>query len=222
MRFNSFISYNNFFSLLCLITFILGIIPFILYNKGEIVLSINANIANSTLDFFFKHFTRLGHGSFFIFIILIMSLFSYRHTATLILIGVFILATSFLLKHVIFSEAQRPIAYFSYETFVHLIPNYYYEAKYSFPSGHTMVAFGLMSFFASLSSKKILHIIFFLTAFSIAFSRMYLLKHFYADVYVGFILGFLITQTSLYFSQKHFIGIDTKTGLIKTVAKKIL
>jgi membrane-associated phospholipid phosphatase len=66
---------------------------------------------------------------------------------------------------------------------------------FSFPSGHTMGAFG---FFLILNhfmpaNKWYISLIFFLLACACAYSRIYLGQHFFSDVLAGSIIGVLIS-----------------------------
>ena len=63
---------------------------------------------------------------------------------------------------------------------------------YSFPSGHSTTAFALFFIFGFFVKNKKWQILFFILALSTAISRMYLLQHFFIDVYFGSILGVLI------------------------------
>jgi membrane-associated phospholipid phosphatase len=65
----------------------------------------------------------------------------------------------------------------------------------SFPSGHAMAAFalyGLVSFL--LPGKKWQAVLLFSVAFLVALSRVYLVQHFWQDVFTGAIIGLAIAM----------------------------
>jgi len=89
---------------------------------------------------------------------------------------------------------------------VHTVPwldNAFYN---SFPSGHTMGAFGafmLLTFYLP-AGKKGWSFLFFLLALGCGYSRVYLGQHFVKDVYAGSMLGVLIAFVLYYLSLRIF------------------
>lgn len=69
------------------------------------------------------------------------------------------------------------------------------KGKTSFPSGHTMSAFGLYSMMALLSRGKNRYLLMTLAGFSVltGVSRIFLVQHFLVDVIGGAVLGMLIS-----------------------------
>lgn len=67
----------------------------------------------------------------------------------------------------------------------------------SFPSGHSQVIFCAATFLAILHPR--LRIPFFLLAFSVAFTRVLVLKHFPSDVAAGMLLGVYGSRVSIKF-----------------------
>jgi membrane-associated phospholipid phosphatase len=69
------------------------------------------------------------------------------------------------------------------------------KGKTSFPSGHTMSAFGLYSLLALLSGGKNRYLLIILAALSVltGISRIFLVQHFLVDVIGGAVLGMLIS-----------------------------
>jgi membrane-associated phospholipid phosphatase len=96
-------------------------------------------------------------------------------------------------KH--YFNAPRPISYFGDEsaTLVHTVSWVNVHSSCSFPSGHSAAAFGLFSFLAVILPNKRFGIFLFLMALCAGYSRIYLAQHFFADVYVGSIIGTLCT-----------------------------
>ena len=64
-------------------------------------------------------------------------------------------------------------------------------SDYSFPSGHTVVAFEFFTVVLCMPIKKIYKVLAGILAFTIAFSRLYLYVHFPSDVLAGMLLGSL-------------------------------
>jgi len=62
--------------------------------------------------------------------------------------------------------------------------------SYSFPSGHTLIAFSFAYVLSQLRPQK--KMIYYLLAVLIAFSRIYLGKHYPSDVLAGALLGILV------------------------------
>lgn len=62
---------------------------------------------------------------------------------------------------------------------------------YSFPSGHTVVAFEFFTVILLMPVKKVYKVLAGVVAFTMAFSRLYLYVHFPSDVLAGMLLGSL-------------------------------
>lgn len=91
--------------------------------------------------------------------------------------------------------APRPLKYFNEAAWIHTLPDWPRLMERSFPSGHTCGAF---SFYCLLSlllppKYKPWGILFFILALLVGYSRMYIAVHFFEDVYVGSILGCLVS-----------------------------
>ena len=79
--------------------------------------------------------------------------------------------------------------------FLHLVE----ESGFSFPSGHSMAAFGFYGYFIYLIStsnlnkkiKIVLNIILSLLILLIGLSRVYLGVHYISDIVAGFIMSFI-------------------------------
>ncbi len=146
-------------------------------------------------DTFFKYFTKMGEEYPFYLITILCGFISFRLMIITPLIGIVVSIISFLIKA--FFSHPRPLQFFTdleladQINFVEGV--YVHSAATSFPSGHTMSAFALYSFLAFLVTRK--HwagILFFIVAFLVGISRVYLVQHFFQDIYLGAILGVLV------------------------------
>ena len=71
----------------------------------------------------------------------------------------------------------------------------------SFPSGHTLAAFACYGFFALIVRMPLFKFVFFLIAFLVGYSRIYLSQHFLQDVIAGAALGTLVASLGYYLME---------------------
>lgn len=81
--------------------------------------------------------------------------------------------------------------------------------QFSFPSGHTAIAFSMATIFASYTKKIFTQIFILFTALLLAFSRIYLAQHQLVEVIAGMIIGtlsgvFALVAPQSVFSGQHF------------------
>ncbi len=104
--------------------------------------------------------------------------------------------------------APRPMAAYSSNAWVHILPTWDILYNHSFPSGHTTGAFSFFCFLACTMpiKYKFWGILFFILALSTAYARVYLAAHFFKDVYFGSIIGtvvaFVVFHSINYFRTK--------------------
>jgi membrane-associated phospholipid phosphatase len=188
------------FSILTLFFFLMGGLVSLFVNQIEIIQKIN-QYNSPFFDFFFQYFTYLGDGMICIILIIVFMKnkafrFNFAISSLLILI------VSSVLKMIIFKDSMRPITFFENNlSQIHTIPSVLIFSKYSFPSGHTMVAFGMASLLSTFFKDKIFGFIFFVLALLVGFSRIYLFQHFLIDVIFGAIIGLLISCIVLIINQ---------------------
>lgn len=180
-----------------------------IYSDKELFFLINKN-HNAFFDQLMTVFSAYGRGDSItiVFIsLLIVPLFRNRvYLISTILFGIVLPLINIYSKD--FFDKSRPIGEYSVHN-VHTVPwlvNLYHD---SFPSGHTMGAFG---FFLILNhfmpaNKWYISLTFFLLACACAYSRIYLGQHFFSDVVAGSLIGVLFSLLILIFT--HFI-IPTK------------
>lgn len=151
-------------------------------------------------DIMFSYLTHLGEGTVIGFVLLsllfVPKLRKGRFLLALLVcnLGPFLLTQA--VKNLI--NAPRPLKYFQEAEWINRVAGQPSNYNYSFPSGHSEGAFALFCFLSLLLPPRYRKwgIAFFLLALSVAYSRLYLSQHFYADVYVGSIIGTLCCLTS--------------------------
>ncbi len=177
-----------------LIFLIIGAVILFNIDQGDAILFF-AERRTDFGNFFFKYFTKLGEEHIYIIFVSIFCFIRFRYAILAVTSGILALLTAWLLK--IYFAHPRPFVFFSQldqlsETNpidgVHL-----YSGMTSFPSGHTMSAFAVFTLVALLfAHKKLLTSILFLCALLVGISRVYLVQHFFEDIYLGSILGTLV------------------------------
>lgn len=168
------------------------LLPLLFQEKGFYVLEIN-KLHNNFLDKLFIGFSALGNG-ITIALCAIYLLLKYRFKFLYEFAVAFIIQLGIvsLFKQVLFANALRPYKYFSTLNKEHLlntVEGVHINLYDSFPSGHTATIFLIATFFALFYRNITLSFILFIIALFGGISRMYLVQHFYMDVYVGMLFG---------------------------------
>lgn len=171
-------------------------IALIACSKTDIALFINRYHA-SAADTFFKYVTLLGLGWLMLPVGLTLLFVRLRY----VIIAIVTFLISFAINDSIKQLAgmPRPHQVFAdlHQT-LYFVPGVDIYDWNSFPSGHAATAFALFSAMALFSKKPVIKLMFFIAAFLVAYSRMYLSEHFLVDVYVASIIGVASTLFSYY------------------------
>jgi len=170
---------------------ILGLFVLVLTKKGDFLLWLNTH-HNKAMDLFFKYWTHLGDGLVFAFLGVWFLLTSYYRTIALI--AVVIIQTIIIqgMKRFVFGDFVRPKLYFdNFESF-YQVPGVEIHSSNSFPSGHTATAFTVAVLLSLIIRKSSVTGILMVMAILVGISRVYLLQHFFIDIYFGSMIGFLI------------------------------
>lgn len=177
--------------------------PLLLMPKEFLNLWLN-ELHTPFLDVFFKYATHLGNG----WILLLLLLFALSRNYFLSL--VFVITTIFesllvqlVLKNGFFSDVVRPIGYIKDAELLHYVEGVKLYSLHSFPSGHTQTAFLVFTFLALFCKRTIGAYALILLAVIVALSRVYLLQHFFVDVFVGSIIGFTFLVIILFLFSKY-------------------
>ncbi len=190
------------FLILYALFFIVGALIILLTRRGDVVLLINKYSRvewDSTIEFI----TDIGLGGYMAMAASLLVFYKLRYAATgllnLLVIGIFTNTLKELFKGIF----TRPLHYFLYDDFTRFI--YTADINYfsTFPSGHSMTIFGMLAFFAFLVNRRAISAILFTLAVLIGFSRIYLLQHFFLDVYAGAFLGICSLLITLWFTEKY-------------------
>ena len=157
-------------------------------------------------DLFFQYFTRMGEGFLFALVALIFLFVRYRTAFWIPLLGMTVMLVSAITKQ--FFAQPRPWRYFQELGMSDQINTVagvqLYTGLTSFPSGHTMAAFALYAFLAFVLPRKgVAGVLLFLTALLVGVSRVYLVQHFWKDVYLGAILGVALAVLFHYLHDRY-------------------
>lgn len=187
---------------------VLAILSVILINYDKTELQLIANSYYSTFfDFVFYILTHSVEFWGCVVIYVLIAIFkSYKYA----IIGLLTYASAGLvtqiLKRNLFPEFKGPTV--NIEN-LRLIPDFFeYEqaSNFSFPSGHTTVAFALFLFLTLIVKNKKWGILFAALACAVAYSRVYLSQHYFIDIYVGSLVGTIVTLFSFYGFNKIKFG----------------
>ncbi len=92
------------------------------------------------------------------------------------------------------------------------------EDRYSFPSAHSAIAFSFWGSFADVYSGGVIKYIFYTVPVLVAYSRLYLEKHWLSDVIGGAVIGL----SSIYLSKKltNFLSLRFRIGIFIDISYK--
>lgn len=207
---------NRYFFIFYLLFLLLGIYILLHFKKGEFELSVNQNYNGEFPDVLFKYLTQLGNGLFFVLVIVVCAFIKFRYalltSSSFVLSG---LATQ-LFKHVLFPHEPRPVAFFNNQYNLHLVDGININYQNSFVSGHSASAFACFAMIAFMSKNKHRGPLLCFVAMLVAFSRVYLLQHFYIDIFTGSLLG-VITSVVVYYFIEDNTSLPSKAWMDKNI-----
>ncbi|MEN0002491.1 MAG: phosphatase PAP2 family protein [Bacteroidota bacterium] len=185
---------NQWFFLLCLLYLLIVAGLIIVLDKGEGIYFFSDHRSYFG-DIFFTYGTQLGEEKGYFAILGIFLCYRYRYALVLPLIGLSVSIVSFSLKKIF--AAPRPFAYFSDLDLmdqIQVVEGIVLNAgPTSFPSGHTMSGFTLLTYAALCSPwKRFTGPLFAVIAIIVGISRVYLVQHFLEDILAGALLGILL------------------------------
>jgi membrane-associated phospholipid phosphatase len=191
----------------------LGMALALLVPYGDEVLFFN-DLRREPFISIFRFLSWCGETWIWVVIGLTALFWRYRFTLLIALTGL-IIPLVFILKDKVGSD--RPITYFKVHDRINevvTIPGVeLHGGQTSFPSGHTMSAFGLFSLLALIagrqSRKRVLLLA--VLAISVGLSRIFLVQHFLVDVLGGALLGMAVSgfvwwlNDRAYFQEKTWL-----------------
>jgi membrane-associated phospholipid phosphatase len=184
---------------------IIGGILLLLLQQGDPIFFFSEN-RTAFGDFFFRYGTILGEEEAYFAALGLLLFVRYRYALALPFIGFTVTALSFGLKK-LFAH-PRPLAYFEDLGLLDQIQMVegvvVHGGPSSFPSGHTMGGFTLMTFLAlCLPKKKGIGVLLISIAIIVGISRIYLVQHFLKDIYLGAIIGVGLGMLWYFLTQKY-------------------
>ncbi|MDH5604411.1 MAG: phosphatase PAP2 family protein [Cyclobacteriaceae bacterium] len=183
-----------------------GGILLLVFDKGYFVLMLNDH-HSPFWDSFFKIVTYFGDGIIFLPLFIGAFIYRYYYGMVTLVTSVLVLLFSQGLKKTFFSGWPRPTAYFDFPVEFNFVENVEVHSANTFPSGHTITAFAAFFLIALIINRNSTYLLFFLTALLAGVSRVYLLQHFFVDIYFGSILGILSVLLGILITNK-IIGTD--------------
>jgi len=202
------ISFHKWYFIGFVIILTITLIPQLLLSQNNLFLAVN-KLNNGFFDSFFYWLTYFGDGLMFVAIILILLFYSY--SKALNGLAIFLSTSLFaqLLKNLFFSDHYRPFKYLAEQYELHMPAGVSPILNNSFPSGHTVTAFALATFLTLAFPKRTIWLPLLIMAWLTAYSRVYLTHHFPLDVWVGSIIGTVITVLVFWLVEAKF---DNKFG----------
>ena len=213
MEYNQDIIHKNYIFFIGLFLYIfIGLATIEFYGRDELHLVLNKHFS-PFFDIFFKYFSKIGP---LIFIVIALFFIIKKETFKSLLILFSAYGLNFIIgtfvKRNFFKHVHRPTYYFEQKGIdLHLIDGVSSQIPYTFPSGHTAETFLLMLFICMITKSKLIQIIAVILAITMAFSRIYLSKHFLIDTIGGALLGtFVLTLMHYFFQNKNSAFLNKK------------
>ena len=176
-----------------------GAILLLLFSKDILILAVNSR-NHAWGDQFFKYYTHVGDGVTCLGVAAFILLFVSKEKGILLSAAYAFSAIPVqIIKNFAFEHNPRPRSFFwlDYDR-LHFVDGVEILVSNSFPSGHTAAAFSMFLVFSFWTHKRWLSFVYFILAFLVGYSRMYLAQHFFADVYAGSLIAIIMTSLIIY------------------------
>ena len=201
----------NFIVRLYGLLFVIFLIISFLHEKGDIVLLVNG-AHNLFTDVFFRFATNLGDGLVFAVVVIALLFVRFYYAYYIALVGIVHGLIVAMFKNLLFPDKVRPRNFFENLDLLHFIEGVTVHGYHSFPSGHTASAFALATGLSLILRNPSWTLVLFMAAIIVGYSRIYLLQHFFVDVFAGALLGTLTAFLVWYLLErrKRFGWMDKK------------
>ena len=157
--------------------------------KEELFLMLNLDLGKQA-DTFFKYFTNVGDGLFWLlWALLIIIKKGKKYLPLLFAAIIFSTLLIQISKQVIYPDEPRPLQAIADQSQVHYVTGVTVHSINSFPSGHTATAFCFLLLLVLFSQTNALLLLGFVAALLVAYSRIYLGQHFPLDVGAGMLVA---------------------------------
>lgn len=188
-----FLQHNKIFLSLYILFLIGGAFILFEYEKGDEILYAN-DLHTPFLNQFFKWTTHFAEWPILLFMLIVAIRFSYGRGLLLLVNNTIVLVVTQFLKHIVFPDQNRPSVFFENKLLLNFVEGMEINRYNSFPSGHTAGAFAFFFMLSILVKDKRWSPVFFTAALLVGVSRVYLMQHFFRDVYAGSLVAVSITS----------------------------
>lgn len=183
-----------------LIFLLSGGLILLLLDKAYIHLSINKH-HNEFFDYFFQYITYMGDGIMVVLVSFCLLFIKFEYALLVSLTNLMSSTLTQSLKQFLFYNDLRPKAFFKGIAELYFVPGVENYSNFSFPSGHTTVAFTLYLCLALIVSNPFIKGFLFMLSLLVSFSRVYLSQHFLGDIYAGSLIAVSVTLSIYYFLE---------------------
>lgn len=185
-----------------------GCLLLLLFTKQELFYFVNSHNTPAT-DKLLYYATYMGQGEVIVPVLLLLMVIPKYRNLEYFSMAVIVSIIPFFIQQGLKSyfDHPRPLNYFNHAAWIHFSPEWPELMYKSFPSGHSEGAFSFFCFLSLLLQPRYARFgyVFFVLALFVCYSRMYLAAHFFADTYIGSIIGAVTTTIifSLVTKYKH-------------------
>ncbi len=201
-----------------------GLALLLLIPHGAEILYLN-NWRTEPLNTFFRCFTWGGEWPAYVLLGLAGMVWRFRYALLIALAGLIVSPASYILKDRIGTD--RPVTYFEKRGLreaIVVVPGVDLNGgQTSFPSGHTMAAFGLYALAALFARTKApwFGAACAWTAMLVAFSRIFLVQHFLVDILGGAVFGLFVAGLVWMINNRFFNRLHAlDSGLLAFMQKR--
>ncbi len=181
---------NRVYLILFVVVWMAMLILRLFLDKGELLMAIGERHSNG-FNLFFSLATRFAEEIAFLILAIVFLFIRYKNAIAIGVTGILVMIVSNILKQIF--AAERPFLYYrnrgmeeQYNLIEGIEP---YVGLTSFPSGHTMAGFALMTLLSFYVKNRWLDLLLLLLALLVGLSRIYLGHHFLEDVILGSLIG---------------------------------